>query len=243
MQQPAFGHFQHPQAGAEEDADIEPRSGRANVLAVEGQFAADAVQIGVGREIQLRQPRDARWNDEPLVIAGNRFGQDVNELRPLGPRTDDRHFALDDVQQLRNFVQMELPQHPAYGRDPRVVGRLGPDGTGAGLGIVTHGADLVHLELAAVAADANLAIDAGTAGGQADQETSNAIRGKPGASKKRRQPGQKPLSSENMPAETAYRSPLFAVPSPARNDGVAGNSFRLFDRHGSIPPHKRSIAV
>ena len=56
-------------------------------------------------------PGDYPVDDGPLVIPGDRLSQHVNEFRPFRPRTDDRHLPLDDVQQLRDLVEMEPPQY------------------------------------------------------------------------------------------------------------------------------------
>ena len=78
-------------------------------------------------------------------------GEQVGEAGDVGPRTDQAHLAAQDVDQLRQLVDLE-PAHPRPGAgDPRVAGR----GDG-GAAPRAHRADLHHFEQLAVLADAGL---------------------------------------------------------------------------------------
>jgi hypothetical protein len=85
------------------------------------------------------------------------------------PRADAAHLAADDVPELRQLVERELPQQPPAARDARVpvvhreagAHRLGPD---------DHRAQLEELEVGAVAADAGLPVEDRPAVLQLDRE-------------------------------------------------------------------------
>ena len=111
----------------------------------------------IGGKIDLGQTRDAGPHSQPVPIAGDRLGQHADELRPLGTRAHQRHLAFEDVEKLRQLVQMELAKHVPQERDPRIV-RLGPHRAGGRLGVLPHGADLVHQEPVAVLAYPRLSV-------------------------------------------------------------------------------------
>ena len=82
-------------------------------------------------------------------------------------RADDRHLAAEHVDEVGQLVERRAAQQPPDPGDARVAGvdrEAGADVLGAG----DHRAQLEHLELAAVAADAALAVDRPAARLEAD---------------------------------------------------------------------------
>src|SRR4051812_23382818 len=79
----------------------------------------------------------------------------IDEVRPLRPRTDERHVAFEDVPELRQLVEIEASQHPAERRAPWIVVAR-PDGAGLAFGVVVHRSKLVDRERLAVEAHALL---------------------------------------------------------------------------------------
>ncbi len=83
--------------------------------------------------------------------------------RPQGPRSDEAHFALEDVQQLRQLIQGEGAKHPAERRDPIVLGRR-LYRAHSRLGVLAHGPELEAGEEPSPPPHALLGIEDGPAG-------------------------------------------------------------------------------
>ena len=84
-------------------------------------------------------------------------------------RADDRHLAAEDVHEVRQLVERRAPQDLPDARDAGVAGIDGHPGADV-LGAVDHRAELQDVELAAVEADAALAVDRMPARLQADRD-------------------------------------------------------------------------
>ena len=80
-----------------------------------------------------------------------------HQLGALGPGTDQRHLAAEDIPELGELIDMGATQKPADPRDAGVVA-LRPLRPAVGLGVGPHGPELQHFELAAVLADPPLAV-------------------------------------------------------------------------------------
>src|SRR2546426_3205762 len=134
----------HHRHGAEHDSEIFERRLAANVLEVVAYLAAHVTHRRVVALVDLCPARDARPNALAALVALDLLAQVHKDGGLLGPRADDVHVAHQDVEQLGQLVQAELPQHPAYGRYPPIIGggpRLGIPRPGR-----EHRAELIHRE-------------------------------------------------------------------------------------------------
>ena len=86
---------------------------------------------------------------------------------PFGSRSDQAHVAPQDVEELRQLVDVGVPQPVSDPGAPRVVVR-GPDRAGLALGVAPHAAELDDPEPAAPLPDPLLAVEDRTARGQQD---------------------------------------------------------------------------
>src|SRR5688572_18245049 len=90
-----------------------------------------------------------------IIRYGSRQPRDKN--RPLWPRTDEIHFTANDIDQLRQLVQMKQSQDLAEWCNSRVLWYT-PDGTGDGFCIFVHRTNLEHRELDAISPCSDLPI-------------------------------------------------------------------------------------
>jgi hypothetical protein len=95
-------------------------------------------------------------------------------------RANEAHFALEDIQQLRKFVQRSLAEASAEARHSRIVRNLEPPRIAAGLGVLVemgnftlvfvriggHGAELVDAEPLPMRSDPNLTEEDGPGRGR-----------------------------------------------------------------------------
>ena len=86
---------------AKGQAKLQRKAAGFDVTHVEHQFSANTVQVRVGRKPQLGEPSDPRANDKTVAVIRYLFGQHGNKLRTLGARSNERHLASQDVDQLR----------------------------------------------------------------------------------------------------------------------------------------------
>src|SRR5262249_29871078 len=104
-----------------------------------------------------------------LIEKRDLFLQQFTEIRNLRPRTDQAHVALQDVDELRQLIQPELPDPAADASDSCVaVGcppRLAPFGT------MLHGAKLQNLEGASSQTDTRLPEEHGTSVFEQDRQS------------------------------------------------------------------------
>src|SRR5207245_11582290 len=100
--------------------------------------------------VDLREPGDARPRRMALEIVWHEvFVRQVHgqHSRHMRPRPDQRHIALDHVEQLRDFIEAGSAQNSAHRRHARVTLDGLPYAAHVA-GIVAHGAELVDLEAA-----------------------------------------------------------------------------------------------
>ena len=69
------------------------------------ELDADAVEVGVGRELHLGQAGDAGADQQAGAVVGNRLFELRDELGAFRARADHAHVAAQDVPQLREFVE------------------------------------------------------------------------------------------------------------------------------------------
>lgn len=93
-----------------------------------------------------------------IGVFGVFFLELFDEVRPFRSRTDEAHVAVEDVEDLRQFVESRGTDEFPYFRDARVVVR-GQLGTRIFFGVRTHGTEFVNLVFFAKAADADLAVE------------------------------------------------------------------------------------
>src|SRR5437870_873250 len=135
---------QHHRHGAEHDLRVLERRLPPDVLEVVAHFAAHVIYGRVVSLVDLRQAGDARPNALTPLVALDLLAQVHEDRGLLRPRADHVHVAHEDVEQLGQLVEPELPQHPAERRHPRII-RQGPRLLVFGSGR-THRPELVHRE-------------------------------------------------------------------------------------------------
>ena len=118
---------------------------------------------------ELGESRGARPDLKPPSIAGDLALELLEEDRPDGPRPDQAHVALDDVEELRQLIELPLLEELADRRIDRIPFR---EETRADLllGIHLERAELVDVEDALVLAHPLPAIEDGAAAAELDAE-------------------------------------------------------------------------
>src|ERR1043165_9857743 len=107
--------------------------------------------------VDLGPAGQARPHRMAQVVKPELARQVFDKAGPLRTRTDHRHVALEDVQQLWDFVQPAAAQEHTDLGDARIV-LVGPFGAIL-LGVGAYAAQLVQPEYAPAAGDALLAVD------------------------------------------------------------------------------------
>ena len=92
-----------------------------------------------------------------IGVFGVFFFELFDEVRPFRSWADEAHVAVEDVEDLRQFVKAGGTNEFPYFRDARVVVR-GQLGAGIFFGVRAHGTEFVDLIFFAEAADADLAV-------------------------------------------------------------------------------------
>lgn len=93
-----------------------------------------------------------------IGVFGVFFLELFDEVRPFRSGADEAHVAVEDVEDLRQFIEAGSTDEFPYFRDARIVVR-GQLGTGVFFGIRAHGTEFVDLVFFAEAADADLAVE------------------------------------------------------------------------------------
>src|SRR6185503_9692195 len=93
----------------------------------------------------------------------------MDEVRPLGPRTYQRHVAAQDVPQLWKLIDVGPAEQPADRSAPRVVVAR-PYGAGLALGVLVHRTKLVDRERFAVQSHPLLPVEDRTGRRAANQQ-------------------------------------------------------------------------
>lgn len=94
------------QQGVDRDFEVEKKAHIANIEFVLPEFSPYAIDGVVRRIGDLREACDSRTNRNTLAIVRNVRDQLFDNLRPLGPRPYQRHFAAPNNKELREFVDM-----------------------------------------------------------------------------------------------------------------------------------------
>lgn len=101
----------HLQERPEQDAEVEPRPAGANVGAVAGDLAPDALDVRVRRQQELRQPGHSRLYRQPLRVPRDEALEAYrrNDFGAFRARADQAHVAAQHVPQLWQFVEVGDP--------------------------------------------------------------------------------------------------------------------------------------
>lgn len=117
----------------------------------------------------LGQAGDARFDVMAISVFGVFLFEFFDEEGPFWSGTDEAHVAVEDVEDLRQFVQAGGADKFADFGNARVV--FGSQlGTGVFFRIDAHGTELIDLVFLAKAADADLAVEDGTAVAELDSQ-------------------------------------------------------------------------
>ena len=117
----------------------------------------------------LRQPGNPGPHPQPFAELRQLALDPRGELRALRSRSDQAHLAPEDVDDLGQLVEVEASQHAAEAGAARVA-LASPDGSGAGLGVGHHGAELEDGEHPAPGPEPALAVEHRAAVLEADGE-------------------------------------------------------------------------
>lgn len=117
----------------------------------------------------LGQAGDARFDVMAIGVFGVFFFELFDEERPFWAGPDEAHVAVEDVEDLRQFVQAGGADEFADFGNAWIVFRR-QLGTGIFFRIDAHGTEFVDLIFLAEAADADLAVENGTAVAELDSQ-------------------------------------------------------------------------
>ena len=98
----------------QKDHEIKDYAAVLDIVEIVHQLLArifDGIAVGV---IDLRPAGDSGRYHMPFGIIGNLLGVHLHQAERLRPRTDQAHFALEDIQQLGHFIQPRLAYEPAH---------------------------------------------------------------------------------------------------------------------------------
>lgn len=118
----------------------------------------------------LGQAGDARFDVMAIGVFGVFLFELFDEVRPFRSRTDEAHVAVEDVEDLRQFVEPGGADEFSDFGNARVVfgGQLG---TGIFFRIDAHGTEFVDFIFLAEASDTDLTIEDGTAVAEFDGQS------------------------------------------------------------------------
>lgn len=144
----ALGRFGHEQDldGQQQQLQIEHQRLLFDVLQIEAQLVVGA---GVVLAVDLRVAGQAALHTQPVGKFRDLLRVGLHVLDALGPRADERHIALEDVEDLRQLVDAQLADDPPDARDARVA-RAARDHAAVSLGVDDHAAELDDLKHAPV---------------------------------------------------------------------------------------------
>src|SRR5215203_5721909 len=117
--------------------------------------------------VHLRPPGDPRFDLVAEHVLRDAVLELLDEIGPLRPWTDQRHVAAKHVPELRELVEIELPQPPPDRRASRIIVSR-PHRAGVVFGPRVHRAELVDVEGLAVEPHALLGIENGAGRGPLD---------------------------------------------------------------------------
>lgn len=143
---PAGIQVRHFQSGADDDAEIEPGGFSLDVELIVAEFEADIVERLVSTGADLSQSRHAGEDCESIEIVGDFREETFDNFRTFGARSDERHFSVEDIEDLRQFIEMGSAEESSQGSDPGIVSRR-PDGSCSRFAVPGHGANLMDAKI------------------------------------------------------------------------------------------------
>src|SRR4051794_37563714 len=99
------------------DAKIEPGAAVLQIPKVVGQFLANTFEISIRGKLHLGESCQAGTNQQPQAIVTDRQFEFADKFGPLRARTNQAHFALEDVPKLRQLIEMSFAKKSADGGD------------------------------------------------------------------------------------------------------------------------------
>lgn len=136
---------EHAPEGEGEDADVEPQGEIVDIFKVGFHAVGHVFNLGCGasESADLSISCKAGTHLVTTHVIWNPFRIIACVFEHVGPGSDERHVALEDIEQLRQFVERGFAHNPADGGYPGiVVGCL----NGIGLVVDIHRAELEHVE-------------------------------------------------------------------------------------------------
>src|SRR5437867_4811534 len=140
--------------GVEEDPEVEPEGKVLDVVQVVAHFLDLFFEVVGVAVADLRPPGYPRTHCRAERVIRNPFLEELEVRGRVGPGPHEVHLTADDVDELRELVEAELPQPLPHPGDPMAIvqnplGGFGRDGM--------HGAEFEKLE--ALASEAHAIVD------------------------------------------------------------------------------------
>src|SRR5262249_30855878 len=129
-----------------------------DVIEVELELPHRVLDRRAVRRPDLGPAGDPRLDAMAHAVERDLMGELLDEARPLRPRANEAHLALQHVDELRQLVNPRAAEKPPDAGHARVVDR-GPFRLAVRLRLADHAAELQQPELLTPRADALLAVD------------------------------------------------------------------------------------
>ena len=152
--------FEEDAKGGEAELEVGQHVHVVDVQEVELQLF---IGLCIVFSVDLRIAGEAGFDLEAQLEVREFFIILLGDLRALGPRADDAHVALEDVDELGQLIQTAFSDNAADGRDARVILAGGEACDAVLLGVDTHGTELDDLEYLSVYRESLLLIEHGAA--------------------------------------------------------------------------------
>lgn len=152
--------------GGEHDGEVLENRHFVDIHQVVFQFF---VRLGVVSAVHLSVAGQSRLDLQTKREGGDRLAVLFRDLGAFGARTDDGHIALEDVEELREFVEADGANELAD-RGDAVVVRLREPGNAVTLRVDAHTPELEYVEPPCVFGQADLLVQHGAAVVEFDRE-------------------------------------------------------------------------
>src|SRR5262245_36170736 len=144
--------------GVEDDERVERERQVLDVEQVVLQLLQRVLDAGAVGVAHLCPTGESRPQNMPLTIEGDLSRQFGDKLRSFRTRADETHVTLEDIPQLRQFVEAAASQEPADRRHTNVAFLCRPHRARRFFGVGRHRSELMQREYAAELADALLVV-------------------------------------------------------------------------------------
>ena len=194
--------------GHEQNPKVKPKRPAADVIQVVLDALAERGPATIA--VNLRPAGHARRNGVSKVVIGNLGAEAIDEDRPFRPRSDEAHIAVENIDQLRKFVDVCMSQPRADRRAAFVVIDR-PDRPGSAFGVVPHAPEFPDAKETAPLTDPFLGVKDRPAGRDKDRQG--------GDEKQRREREQSQAGTEDI-EQSFEQAPPVQRPRNRRGHGA-----------------------